>query len=79
LFDACLVGLLQALALTPVVPMPSIRTEIGRSLRLTYVVHMDADSRREWIQDLRTLLFLVAVWAGVVMMIVVAGMSLFSM
>jgi hypothetical protein len=40
---------------------------------------MDADGRSEWVQDLRTLLFLVAVWAGVVMMIVVAGMSLLSM
>jgi hypothetical protein len=40
---------------------------------------MDADSRHEWVQDLRTLLILVAVWAGIVLMIVVAGMSVFSM
>lgn len=42
-------------------------------------MHMDADSRSEWVQDLRILLVLVAVWVGVVLTIVAAGMSLFSM
>lgn len=40
---------------------------------------MDADGPRDLVQDLRTLFFLVAVWTGVVVMIVVAGLSIFSL